>query len=505
MPKLKNFCLLLCAAVFSSAHAAELFDERTPVQDGLNVFDMSGTFADIYERLDGIKWGGKDIRVAIESLEKIDKDAHVALTDQRAVLVWRDTIVGNWPRPADRDWKEYGQITTAMTLKMREQIPALRGLSESGVYEVVVGALMRGIDESGRYVYSKRAEIAEDGRLLTSAGIEGAQDARGNFRITGVYKGSVADEAGIRAGDLIMEINGAPVPGMHPGEVAAALSGFNSGTLRIQVANESGSRPVVLRRATVVIADADIVWRDSVVLGGKGGGRILEIIVNRVSDNAAAIINEALAKYPADGIILDMRTAGGDDERAAARLAGLFLGRVPVLRSVETAREETEVTPGGNAVISGDVPIVVVVSGGTAGTAEAIAAAFYENSRGILVGTPTAGRARLATRLDLKNGGQLEVMNRIIKTGRGRVIDGRGVFPLVCLSNIRNDQQREAFFVNIINGDFGMRDFNKEDVDPAAVRKGCPVIKSGADEDAVSAAVAAKILTDRKVYDNLMM
>ena len=43
---------------------------------------------------------------------------------------------------------------------------------------------------------------------------------------------------------------------------------------------------------------------------------------------------------------------------------------------------------------------------------EAIVAAFYENNRGVLVGTPTAGNARIATEIDLDNGGMLELLNK---------------------------------------------------------------------------------------------
>jgi C-terminal processing protease CtpA/Prc len=510
MKKLFSFLSIFasCSLLVASSFAAELFDPKEPMQDGLNVIEVSDTFADIYEKLDSVKWGGKSINVAIEGLEKIDKDAHIAATDERVVLVWKDTIIGTWPRPKPGDWRGFGEVTTALVLKLRAYIPPLRKLSESGVYEVSVGALMQGIDENGRYVYSKHAEIMEDGRLLTSAGLEGMQDERGNFRVSGVYKGGLADEQGIREGDLITEINGTVVSTMTPGQVAGAFSGFNSGTLKLTVLNSSGSRPVILRRATIMIADADIIWKEQIANSKEQiNAGILEIVITKVSDNSAAIINEALIKYAgrATGVILDMRAAGGDDERASAKIAGLFMGRVPVLRSVETAKEEIEITPGGNAILKSSVPVIVLVSGGTRGTAEALGAAFYEQGRGLLVGTPTAGRARLATKLDLKNGGQLEVMNRIVKTAAGSIIDGRGVFPIVCLSNIRNSEQQNAFFINVINGDFGGRDFNKEpDINPASVRKGCPPIKSGADEDMVAAAVSAKVLTDQRVYDGLM-
>ena len=494
----KIIVVLVSILMVGGARGDGLFFPDEPVQDGIEVFEVSKTFAEIYEKLDDINWAGKNINVAIESLENLNKNAHIAATDERVVLVWGDEIIANYPRPATRDWAGFGEITTALVLRMRAMDSNLRAMSESALYQAVISALMRGIDEDGRYVYSRAAEITEDGRLLTSVGLEGARDARGNFRVAGIFKDGPADVAGIRAGDLISQINGAPVANMSDADVAAAMSGFNSGTAKIRLLTPSGARDVVLRRATVVVADSDIIHRS-----GDNGG-ILEIVVHRVSDNAVAIVNEALARYAdVGGIILDLRSATGDDERAAAKLAGLFIGENPVMRIKETAMDEVEVVPGGNAVTS--APMVVVMSNMTRGTAEAIAAAMYENARGVLIGTPTAGNARIASKIDLSNGGALEVLNKSLKTGAGRVLDGRGVFPIVCLSNIRTTQQQNAFFLNVLNNDFNAQDFNKDvGINPESVRRGCPVIVNGADEDAISAAVSAKILTDKKVYNRLI-
>ena len=495
----KIFFMLAFFIGMTPCFADGLFYQDEPIQDGLPVFEMSQNFADVYEKLNGVKWGGKNLNVAIESLENLNKSAHIAATDERVVLVWNDTIIGNYPRPSANDWNAFGEITTALVLKMRANDAYMKSLSENEIYQYVVDAIIRGLDENGRYVFSKSAQITEDGRLLTSVGMEGVRDERGNFRVDGVFKGAPADTAGISSGDLIVQINGKLVRDMSDAELASVISGFNSGTAKIKILSPRGSKDVVLRRATVVVADADVVYRSN-----SDNGGLLEIVVHKVSDGAVGIIKSALKKYSdIDGVILDMRASSGDDERAAAKLAGLFVGAKPVMRIIETSFDEVEVLPNADAIT--DVPVVVLMSDQTRGTAEAIAAAFYENNRGVLVGTPTAGNARIATEIDLDNGGMLELLNKSIKTGQGNIIDGRGVFPIVCLSNIRSNQQQNAFFLNVINGDFNARDFNKEpDTDVNMIRRGCPTIASGADEDALSMAVSVQILTDKKIYNRLM-
>ena len=479
--------------------AAELFFKDEPIQDGLPVFELSGTFADIYKKLDDVNWAGKSLNIAIESLENLNKDAHIAATDDRVVLVWKDSVVGNYPRPEINDWNGYGEITTALILKMRENDPNLKKMSKNELYAHVVNVLVRGIDENGRYVFDPQAEINEDGRILTSLGLEGFRDEYGNFRVRNIYKASPADVAGISAGDLIVQINGTDVSAMSDRDLSNVLIGFNSGTAKMKLLTPFGEKAVVLRRATVVSADADIIYRDDDAWGG-----LLEIVVHKLSDAAVNIVNEALARYPnVSGIILDLRATTGDDERAAAKFAGMFVGAVPVMRIVETAKDELEVVPATDAITN--KPLLVLMSDMTRGTAEALVSAIYENHRGVLVGTPTAGSARIASQINLNNGAKLILLNKSIKSGQGKKIDGRGIFPIVCLSNIRTNQQQNAFFLNVVNNDFQARDFNQEpNVKADDIRRGCPVITSGADEDALAMAVAVKILTDKKVYNGLI-
>jgi len=480
--------------------ASDIFNDDTKLIDGIDVHKVSDVFADIYEKLDGVNWAGKNIDIAIEGLEKLNPNAHIAATGERAVLVWGDELIANYPYPDAKDWKSYGEITTALLLKMRERDEYLRSLQDAGLYQVVVDALLSSIDQNGTYIYSRDAIKDNDTRILTSIGFDGGRDFRGNFRITGVFKDSPADIADIHEGDIISEVNGQRVSEMSDADMSAVLSGYNSGTAKLKLLTPFGNKNVTLRRATVVLADADIIHRPK----NETTDGILEIIVHKISNGSVDIINEALNKYDdIGGIVLDLRTTSGDDEKAAAKLAGLFIGQKPVMRVAETAVDELEVVPGGDAITN--VPVVVLISDTTRGVSEAVASAFYENKRGVLIGTPTAGRSRIASLIDLKNGGVLELLNKSVKTGTGNMLDGRGVFPLVCLSNIRNTQQREAFFLNILNGNFNAHDYNNDSkVDIKALRKACPNITSGIDEDNMSSAVSVKILTDKKIYKELM-
>ena len=158
------------------SYSSELFFDNEKIQAGLDVRAVSDVFADIYEKLDGVHWAGKSVDVAIESLETLNPNAHIAATGERAVLVWGDELIANYPYPKEKDWQAYGEITTALLVKMREKDPALRSLQDAGLYEVVVNALLKGVDQNGSYIYSRDLINAYDTKILTSIGLDGGRD-----------------------------------------------------------------------------------------------------------------------------------------------------------------------------------------------------------------------------------------------------------------------------------------------------------------------------------------
>ncbi|MDR1071393.1 MAG: hypothetical protein LBL21_01990, partial [Rickettsiales bacterium] len=336
------FSLIACPP----CRAAEIFSTDEPEVGGLPVLEMSGVFADIYEKLDGVKWGGKDIRIAIEAIENVAPDCKIAATDSRVVVLDKDTIIGNWPRPEDGNWNEFGQVTTAMLLKLREARPNLARMDAPALYKTAVSALMRGIDENGRYIYSKKETGASDPHVLTSLGIAGVRTNSGDYVLNTIFKGSPADSAGLADGDILISANGTPLRDLSDMEVLGLFNGFSSGTIKVRaVGTDRKEKSATLRRASVVIADADIV-----LLNPKGAdAAILEIIIHKISDGSVDIVSEALDRYKdrIGGVYLDMRGATGEDELAMAKMAGLFLGQVPVARIAAEAADEIEVIPGG--------------------------------------------------------------------------------------------------------------------------------------------------------------
>jgi hypothetical protein len=150
--------------------------------------------------------------------------------------------------------------------------------------------------------------------------------------------------------------------------------------------------------------------------------------LSRVANGLAQEISAAWQRLNTtnqiNGLVLDLRFAGGNDYEAAAAVADLF-----------TAKERVLLDWGGGVARSKaksdaiSLPVAVLVNGQTSGAAEALAAVMRETGTALLLGGTTAGTATVAKEFPLKNGQRLLIATQPVKLGDGTVLSMRGVKP----------------------------------------------------------------------------
>ena len=124
------------------------------------------------------------------------------------------------------------------------------------------------------------------------------------------------------------------------------------------------------------------------------------------------------------GVVLDLRFADGQDYTAAANAADRFLSREqPLLDWDEGSIHSTGKADAIN------IPVTVLVNRRTAGAAEALAAALRETDAAVLIGSRTAGQARIFKEFDLSNGQRLRVATGQVSVGKGKPLSATGVAP----------------------------------------------------------------------------
>jgi carboxyl-terminal processing protease len=236
---------------------------------------------------------------------------------------------------------------------------------------------------------------------------------------------SPAERAGLKAGDLIIKVDGHDVHGVTIDQLRSLVRGPRGTrvTLTIQRAGEATPRDITVERDEVRVPS--VSWRML-----PDGVAMLHLV--QFSERADDELRQALADARAQGataLVLDLRDNPGGLVDQLVKVASEFLPKgATVLIEQDRAGKQTPYTVG-TAGTAQDIPMVVLVNANSASSAEILAGALSEAGRAKVVGTPTFGTATVLRTFKLGNGGELRVGTTQWLTPKGEQVRGKGIQP----------------------------------------------------------------------------
>jgi carboxyl-terminal processing protease len=253
--------------------------------------------------------------------------------------------------------------------------------------------------------------------------IDTAED--GLPRINQVFKGSPAEGAGLEAGDELTEVDGRSTDGHDLDEVAGWVRGEAGTTVRIEV--RSGAKGTEREVGIVRAAVAEVVVSWAMVPGTRTAFLRLDEFSNGAADDVKATLRDIEAAG-AERLVLDLRGNPGGYVNEAVGVASQFLSGGDVYVERDAAGHETHhpVSSGGVAT---ELPLVVLVDGGTASSAEIVSGAIQDAGRAELVGVKTYGTGTVLGEFPLADGSALRVGTVEWLTPKGRRIWHEGIVP----------------------------------------------------------------------------
>lgn len=226
----------------------------------------------------------------------------------------------------------------------------------------------------------------------------------GGVQIIRVFEDGPADQAGIKAGDIIVAADGTDITDMILNESLLLIRGEAGTDVQLTVFREGEND---LLEFTVTRARLQIPTVESRMLEDNIGYVSL-FEFNAISNREVRRAVDDLMNDGAESIILDLRNNPGGFLDEAVSISDLFLPRSTVLieRNVD-GQEETFTADNGDQ--AEEIPLVVLVNGNSASASEIVAAAIQDNDRGTLIGTTTFGKGSVQLLYDLSDGSQLRV------------------------------------------------------------------------------------------------
>jgi carboxyl-terminal processing protease len=233
-------------------------------------------------------------------------------------------------------------------------------------------------------------------------------------------EGTPASRMGIRAGDVIITIEGEPTDGMLLDDAVTKLKGPKDTEVRISIQRRGVSTPLemTIKRAEIPLTTVRYAM---MIAPGTGYFRITEFSRSTGKEVADAIT--ALKAQGMERLLIDLRNNGGGLLDQAIAVADQFVPegtlivetRGRIRDSFQKYRAEGEHKPI-------DIPVVVLVNSGSASAAEILAGAIQDHDVGIIAGTPTWGKGLVQTVYNLPYDGAIALTTASYYTPSGRLI-----------------------------------------------------------------------------------
>src|SRR5438552_9143212 len=312
-------------------------------------------------------------------------------------------------------FKEYTDLLAAVTSYAPEDTPP-----DKFVYSSIDG-MLRTLQPHTTFLEPKAYADMHDRQTSSFYGL-GILVTKRNDQITVItpLEGTPAARLGIRAGDVISEIEGVPTDDLTLDDVVKRLKGPKGTTVHIKILRVGIKEPIPL---TIIRAAIPTNSISNMLMLRPGIGYI------RIKDFTATTVRElddAIDKLKAQGmqkLVLDLRGNPGGLLDAAVGVADHFLDKGQMIvytkgRTPDSAQDYT--APGKHQKL--DVPLVVVVNRGSASASEIVAGAIQDHDRGLVVGETSWGKGLVQSVYTLQYGAGLALTTSKYYTPSGRNI-----------------------------------------------------------------------------------
>jgi carboxyl-terminal processing protease len=298
-------------------------------------------------------------------------------------------------------------------------------------------------DPYSAYISPKEASAFQESVTgeFEGVGMTVEKDERG-LRVLEAFEGSPAVAAGIRKGDVILAVDGRSIAGLNSSLATGRIKGPAGTTVRLELftpgAEDTRSVRVKREKIEIPAVRGRLVERD---------GRKLGVVRLRgFSSGAHGVLRrevDRLLKRGADGLVLDLRGNGGGLLSEAVLVSSIFIEDGEIVSVRGRSRPERSENAKGDA-IDEDVPVIVLVDGGSASASEIVTGALRDTGRATVVGTNTFGKGLVQEVEPLSNGGYLDLTVANYYLPGGKTIGKAGLEPEVKAKDDPDTDRDEA-------------------------------------------------------------
>ncbi len=322
---------------------------------------------------------------------------------------------------------------------LKEQYYGNLPTGEDVTYAAIRGIIASLGDKHTAFLDPKQAAVSNEEMTGEFEGIGALVDTAdgGGVKLQHLFAGQPAQKAGLEDGDVILKVDGRDITMLELNDAVALIRGPKGSKVTLTVKRgEEAPFDVTITRARIEIP---VVETKTV-----GNGKVEYVKLSEFSAPAAQRVQEALKaavdKKP-QGIILDLRDNPGGLLDAAVRIGSMFVPQGNIVIERFSDGRETDYARQG-AYLLNNIPLVVLMNGGSASASEIVAGAIQDTGVGKLLGTQSYGKGSVQLPNEMSDKSQLRVTIARWYTPKNRGIDGTGLAPDIQVEDATAEQMK---------------------------------------------------------------
>ncbi len=336
--------------------------------------------------------------------------------------------------PAATDQDTYRQLEIFSSVLNLVQHHYVEEVDTKTLIEGAIGGMLAALDPHSSYLDPDdfRELQTETSGSFTGIGIE-ITIRDDLLTVVSPIEGTPAAEAGIEAGDAILEIDGEATKDMTLMEAVKRLRGPKGSTVTVTIYRQGWQegKKITLVRDVIPLQSV----KTKVVAPGYAAVRITNFQAHTARDLLQAL-EDLSTTESLDGLILDLRNNPGGLLEQAVQVADVFLKEGIIVSTRGRTETETTVYRAHASDTNYDLPMVVLVNAGSASAAEIVAGALKDHHRALVLGTQTFGKGSVQTIIPMNNGAGLRLTTARYYTPNGTSIQATGITPDIVVHNL---------------------------------------------------------------------
>ena len=327
------------------------------------------------------------------------------------------------------------QAFSEVYLKIKQNY--VQDISDKELFYNAIKGMLEGLDPHSTFLNEKDFKDLQIGTKgeFGGLGIEVTMED-GFVKVITPIDDTPAYKAGVKAGDLIIEINKKSVKGQSLNQAVDQMRGKIGSPILLTIARKGETGPLEIKiiRAKIVVKSVKYELIDN-----NYGYIRISSFQNKTGNNLYDAISNLKkeAKGNIKGFVLDMRNNPGGVLGAAVDVSDAFIKgkKKLVFTKGKTANAIYEFNSN-NTYLAEGKPIVVLINGGSASASEIVAGALQDHNRAVIMGTQSFGKGSVQTILPITSKTAVKITTARYYTPNGRSIQAKGITPDIIVKDL---------------------------------------------------------------------